>query len=142
MLQRQVEPIPPGRYWIWLESPDIRDFDDWLRDMHGAVRIEVAELDTTAGQPANQFLIFNVPEGRMPFLNPHQFGFPSFAPPNIRSSQDVLQTERVKHPIDVAVDVINKAGESATRAAEGFGGLLIVALLLLVMGGAGALARR
>lgn len=141
-LQRQVEPIPPGRYWILVESRDIRDFDDWLRDMHGAARVEVAELDTTPGQPAHQFIIFRVPEGRMPFLNPHQFGYPSFAPASVTSKQDVVQNELSKHPVDVAVDVIQKAGASAEKAAEGFGGLLFVALLLLAMGGASALAHR
>lgn len=138
-LQRQVEPIPPGRYWILVEGRDIRDFDDWLRDMHGAVRVETVSLDTS-GPAAVQFIIFRVPEGRMPFLNPHQFGFPSFAPANIQSEQDVIQTERVKHPVDVAVDVARKAGESAEKAAEGFGGLLLIGLLLLLMGGASALA--
>lgn len=141
-LQREVSPIPPGRYWILVESPDIRDFDDWLRDMHGAARVESVSLDAPAGQRASQFIIFRVPEGRMPFLNAHQFGFPSFAPPNIQSRQDVIQTELVKNPEDVAVDVIRKAGESAEKAAEGFGGLLVVALLLLAMGGASALSHR
>lgn len=141
MLQREVSPIPPGRYWILVEARDIRDFDDWLRDMHGAARVEAVSLDTS-GPQASQFIIFQVPEGRMPFLNAHQFGFPSFAPPSIQSVDDVIQTERVKNPADVAVDVIRKAGESAEKAAEGFGGLLVVALLLLAMGGASALARR
>jgi len=137
-LQRQVSPIPPGRYWILVESPDIRDFDDWLRDMHGAARVETASLDAPAGMKASQFLIFNVPAGRMPFLNSLQFGFPSFAPPNIQSRQDVIQTELQKNPEDTAVDVINKAGETAGRLAEGFP----VLLLLLVMFGAGALSNR
>src|SRR3990172_86287 len=110
-LQREVSPIPPGRYWILVESPNIRDFDDWLRDMHGAARVEAVSLDAPAGHRASQFIIFNVPAGRMPFLNAHQFGFPSFAPPNIQSRQDVIQTELVKNPEDVAVDVIRKAGE-------------------------------
>lgn len=141
-LQREVSPIPPGRYWILVESPDIRDFDNWLRDMHGAARVEVAELDTTAGQPAHQFIVFRVPEGRMPFLNAHQFGFPSFAPDSVTSKQDVVQNELHKNPEDVAVDVIRKAGASAEAAAEGFGGVLVVALLLLAFGGASALSHR
>lgn len=142
MLQREVSPIPPGRYWILVESPNIRDFDDWLRDMHGAARVEAVSLDAPAGQRASQFIIFNVPQGRMPFLNALQFGFPSFAPPNIQSRQDVIQSELTKAPEDVAVDVIRKAGESAEKAAEGFGGLLFVAVLLLAMGGASALSHR
>lgn len=129
-LQREVSPIPPGRYWIMVLGRDsMADFDAWIRDMHGAVRIETSSLDQQANPPA-QFVIFNVPEGRMPFLNAHQFGFPSFAPPNVQSVQDVEQVELNKNPEDVAVDVINKAGTFATE----FGGqavLLVLALLLL-----------
>lgn len=141
-LQREVSPIPTGRYWILVEGRDIRDFDAWLRDMHGAAQVEHASLDAATRGQANQFIIFRVPEGRMPFLNAAQFGFPSFAPANIQSREDVIQNELQKNPEDVAVDVIRKAGESAEKAAEGFGGLLVVALLLLAMGGAGALAHR
>lgn len=141
-LQRQVSPIPPGRYWILVEGPDIRDFDDWLRDMHGAAVVESVSLDAPAGQRASQFIIFRVPEGRQPFLNAVQFGFPSFAPPSITTRGDVVANELHKNPEDVAVDVIRKAGKAAENAAEGFGGLLVVGLLLLAMGGASALARR
>lgn len=141
-LQRQVSPIPPGRYWILVESPDIRDFDDWLRDMQGAARVEAASLDAPAGQKASQFIIFNVPVGRMPFLNALQFGFPSFAPPNVTSRQDVIANELHKNPEDVAVDIIRKAGAAAENAAEGLGGLFVIGLLLLFMGGASALSRR
>jgi len=143
-LQREVSPIPPGRYWILVESQDIRDFDDWLRDMHGAARVEAASLDNAhpLRGDTSQFVIFRVPEGRMPFLNAHQFGFPSFAPPSITSRQDVIQNEVHKNPEDVAVDIIRKAGKSAENVAEGLGGLFVVALLLLAMGGASALAHR
>lgn len=138
-LQREVSPIPPGRYWILVESENIRDFDDWLRDMRGAARVETAELDTTAGEKAHQFIIFRVPEGRMPFLNAFQFGFPSFAPASITSKQDVVQNELHKNPEDVAVDVIRKAGDTLEKAAEGFPVLL---LFLALAFGAGAFARR
>jgi hypothetical protein len=141
-LQREVSPIPPGRYWILVESQDIRDFDDWLRDMNGAARVEAASLDATPGQKASQFIIFNVPVGRMPFLNARQFGFPSFAPPSITSRGDVVENEMHKNPEDVAVDVIRKAGEAAENAAEGLGGLFVIGLLLLLAGGASALSRR
>jgi hypothetical protein len=141
-LQREVSPIPPGRYWILVEGRDIRDFDDWLRDMHGAAKVETASLDSATRGDVSQFIIFRVPEGRMPFLNAFQFGFPSFAPPNITARGDVIQNELHKNPEDVAVDIIRKAGAGIEKAAEGFGGLLVVGLLLLAMGGASALARR
>ena len=147
-LQRQVSPIPPGRYWILVEADNLHDFDDWLRDMHGGVQIEATStsrastrLDQMQGVRPATFAIFRVPEGRMPFLNALQFGFPSFAGPEIQSVQDVVQNEQQMDPTDVVVDVVKKAEQGVQHAAEGFGGLLVIALLLLAMGGAGALAR-
>lgn len=124
--QREVSPIPPGRYWITVLGRDnMADFDAWIRDMHGAVRIEAASLDQQADPPV-QFVIFNVPAGRMPFLNPHQFGFPSFAPPNVTSIQDVEQSPVVPGALDRLEQAAGKAGELASEAV-----LLVLALLLL-----------
>lgn len=124
--QTQVEPIPPGRYWITVLGRDnMADFDAWIRDMHGAVQIEASSLDQEANPPV-QFIIFRVPEGRMPFLNPHQFGFPSFAPPNVTSIQDVEQSPVVPGPIDRLEQAAGKAGELASEAV-----LLVLAVLLL-----------
>lgn len=124
--QREVSPIPPGRYWITVLGRDnMRDFDAWLRDMHGAAQVEASSLDQEANPPV-QFIIFRVPEGRMPFLNAHQFGFPSFAPPNVTSIQDVEQSPVVPGPIE-------RLEQAADRASE-FGGqalLLVLGLLLL-----------
>ena len=137
-LQRQVSPIPPGRYWIIVDSPNIQDFDAWIRDMQGGVRVETVSLDAPAGRRASQFIIFRVPEGRMPFLNAVQFGFPSFAGPEITSVQDVVQSELHKNPEDVAVDVIRRAGEGA----ESLAGLLPLIVILLVAGALGAVSAR
>lgn len=124
--QREVSPIPPGRYWITVLGRDnMADFDAWIRDMHGAVQIEAASLDQQANPPV-QFVIFNVPAGRMPFLNPHQFGFPSFAPPNVTSIQDVEQSPVVPGALDRLEQAAGKAGELASEAV-----LLVLALLLL-----------
>lgn len=124
--QREVSPIPPGRYWITVLGRDnMADFDAWIRDMHGAVRIEASSLDQEANPPV-QFVIFNVPAGRMPFLNAHQFGFPSFAPPNVTSIQDVEQSPVVPGALDRLEQVASKAGEVASEAV-----LLVLAFLLL-----------
>ena len=133
-LQREVSPIPPGRYWIIVESQNIRDFDTWLRDMQGAVRIEAASLDAPAGQKASQFLIFNVPQGRMPFLNAQQFGFPNFAPPSITTREDAIQNDQQPNPEDLLANSVR----TAAGAVGDFAGL---ALLLLLVLGAGALKR-
>jgi len=124
--QNEVSPIPPGRYWITVLGRDnMADFDAWIRDMHGAVKIETSSLDQEANPPV-QFLIFNVPAGRMPFLNPHQFGFPSFAPPNVTSIQDVEQSPPVPGTLDRLEQAAGKVTEFGTEAV-----LLVLAVLLL-----------
>jgi hypothetical protein len=124
--QTEVSPIPPGRYWITVMGRDnMADFDAWIRDMHGAVKIEASSLDQEANPPV-QFVIFNVPAGRMPFLNPHQFGFPSFAPPNVTSIQDVEQSPVVPGTLDRLEAAAGKVGEFGTEAV-----LLVLAVLLL-----------
>lgn len=139
--QRQVSPIPPGRYWIIINGgSNMADFNAWIRDMHGAVRVETAELDQNV-HPPSEFIIFRVPEGRMPFLNALQFGFPSFAPAEVTSAQDVVQNEQHENPEDVIVDALRKAEQGAANAAEGLGGLAVVALLFLLMGAAGSFFR-
>lgn len=122
---RDVSPIPPGRYWITVLGPNIPDFDAWIRDMHGAVRIEAASLDQS-GPKRSQFLIFRVPEGRMPFLNAEQFGFPNTAPPEVTSVQDVEQSPIIKDPIEAVKDA---AADAASAAG---GGLFLLAVLALV----------
>jgi hypothetical protein len=132
-LQREVSPIPPGRYWIIVESQNIRDFDNWLRDMQGGVRVEAASLDTS-GPKASQFLIFNVPAGRSPFLNAQQFGFPSLAPPNIRSREDAISNDFEPNPEDLLAN-------SARTAAGAVGNFAGLGFLLLLVVAAGALRR-
>lgn len=130
--QRAVSPIPPGRYWILVNGPqNIADFDNWLRDMSGAVRVETSSLGKRGAQSV-EFVIFNVPEGRAPFLNAEQFGFPNFAGPEIRSVQDVV--DRPDEPLDpldqinpTLRDPIDFAKEKAEQAA------LLIGLIVLIL---------
>lgn len=125
MQQREVSPIPPGRYWLTvLGRANMADFDQWLRDMHGAVVVESSSLDQQANPPV-QFVIFNVPAGRMPYLNAAQFGFPSFAPPNVTSIQDVEQSPPVPGTLERLEQAADKAAEFGGQAV-----LLVLALLL------------
>jgi hypothetical protein len=94
---REVSPLAPGRYWLFLNSPvDVRDFDQWVKDMAGAVRVE-----SSTGDPRSLFVIFVVPPNRAPFLNAAQFGFPNTAPPEVTGPQDVVQAPIVKDISDV-----------------------------------------
>lgn len=87
---REVSPIPPGRYWICVLGKEKQaQFDDWIRDMRGAVQVEASSLNDE--DPPTQFVIFRVPEGRSPFLNAWDFGYPNTAPPEVTALEDVEQ---------------------------------------------------
>lgn len=121
-LVREVSPLAPGRYWIFLNSPvDVRDWDQWVRDMAGAVRVE-----SSTGDPRSLFVIFNVPPGRAPFLNAAQFGFPNTAPPEVTHPQDVVQAPIVKDISDVDPFAIGFPAGSL---------LLLLAVVVLASGG-------
>lgn len=127
-MQREVSPIPPGRYWIFVNGlGNIADFDAWVRDMQGAVRVETSSLDKR-GSASAAFVIFNVPANRAPFLNAAQFGFPNIAGPEVTSVQDVVQRpDPVMDPIDRLPDPLD-----AGKALFGDAKILAVVLLLLL----------
>lgn len=125
--QREVSPIPAGRYWISVLGPaNIRDFDQWVRDMQGGIQIEASSLDVDA-RPEHLFVIFRVPPGRAPFLNAALFGFPSHAPPNVQSVQDVEQAPIIKGPIEQIEDF----GRGLVDEAKGTATLFALGLLAL-----------
>ncbi len=120
-MQRQVSPIPPGRYWITvLGELQIAEFDEWVSDMAGAVRLTHVEHDTS-GKPVAMFVIFEVPPGRAPFLDAQRFGYPNHAPiDTVKQSSDV---ERAPEPEGLSLPSFGSA--------IGGLGLLVVAFLLL-----------
>ena len=88
-IQRKIDPLPPGRYWITIQGQAKQaEFDRWLFSQSGAVKVEVCSLDD--GSPSTEFVIFRVPEGQKPFFPPGVFGLPSTAPEGVRTLDDVL----------------------------------------------------
>lgn len=132
MQQRQVSPIPPGRYWITVTGPaGIEDFDRWLDEQRGSVLVESSSF--TSDDESTLFVIFRVPEGRAPFLSAATFGFPSFAPPNVTSIQDVEQAPIVETP--TLKDFGEGFGSFMRGAGEGLGlaGIGTIAILVLAL---------
>lgn len=128
-MQRQVSPIPPGRYWIAIVGKEKqRDFDLWIQDMRGGVKVETSSLNDE--DPPTEFVIFNVPEGRSPFLDATYFGFPNFAPPNVHYLEDVEQTHREPNLID-------KPG-SWFPSLEGWETLALIVVGFLLLKGSGS----
>lgn len=129
---REVSPIPPGRYWILVTgAANVHDFDTWVRDMAGAVKVETSE---TAPEARSVFVIFRVPEGRSPFLSAPQFGFPNNAPPEVHSADDV----------ESVPDISSPTGPNLSDLALPVGGGLALVVILLLLSGAlqGSSSRR
>jgi hypothetical protein len=126
---REVSPIPPGRYWICVLGRDKQAaFDSWIADMRGAIQVEATSLNDAV--PSTEFVIFRVPEGRSPFMNAWEFGYPNTAPPEITSLEDVEKAQHEPDPLSQAPGdwlssvVPNLDGSSAL--------LLILGLILLL----------
>src|SRR5512134_966678 len=130
---RQVSPLPPGRYWLFvLGQQNVNDFGDWVKDMAGAVRVETVQEFGPRDSRRTLFVIFNVPPGRAPFLDAQKFGFPNEAPPSVTSMDDVQQSPTVEPPS--LEDFGRGAGSFFGGAAQGLGfsGLGAIVLLVLV----------
>lgn len=108
--QRDVAPLPPGRYWVLLTSkptrgPDgvfqtgIQVFDAWQRANHLIVHVETSSLQQD-GAAVSEFVIFNVIAPAF-LWDASQLGFPNLAPASIRSVQDVVaQPDEPLEPLD------------------------------------------
>jgi hypothetical protein len=84
-------PIPPGRYWIdVIGKENIDDFGAWIIEMQGAVRL-VTSTEDTESEPPQLWALFEVPEGRSPFLDQQKFGFPTTAPEGVKNKEDTEQ---------------------------------------------------
>lgn len=125
-MQRQVSPIPPGRYWICILGADKqRAFNDWLRDMRGAVVVESTSLNDQV--PSTEFVIFRVPEGRSPFLDAWQFGYPNVAAPNVHTIEDAEQAPVEPNPLEQP-----GFGSGWLPTIDGAGTLLLILALVLL----------
>lgn len=140
--QRQTEPVPPGRYWNDFNGPQVKLFDQWIRDMDGAAVVEHEEreernLDASALFSSTVpflFVIWTVPEGRAPFY-PKQLGFPNFAPNGeVHRKADIIDLGPESTLTDVARDqfpAIDQVPEAARSLGAGIG-LAALAVIVLV----------
>ena len=119
-LQRETNPLPPGRYWIDVAdfpAGQIADFQKWASESGSLVTIETTEehpRDEAGGIPPRAFFIFRVsPPGA--FFDPKQFGFPTIADAGVKSEDDTAQV-----PDDDAT------GPSALKVALVVGGVALV----------------
>lgn len=112
-LQREVNPLPVGRYWITvLDQPkgQLADFDEWL--LNASVKVESSEHDPDA-KPPSTFIIFKV-TGSAAIFDAERFGFPNKAPANIKFRDDVEQAPEIEEPnLGDALQFAKTAGKVA-----------------------------
>jgi hypothetical protein len=118
--QRQVSPLPRGRYWLDLSGQvPIEDFDQWLREVGtDQVKVESSSLDRDAS-PVNEFIIFTV-VGDAAFFPAERLGFPGFAPATVTDRQDILGAPAEEaEPGDQFKKILITVGFAVTLVAAG-----------------------
>lgn len=116
-LERKVNPLPKGRYWITvLDSPEgqIADFDEWLQSAPSSIKVESSELDQES-KPVSQFIIFNI-TGPAAVFDAERFGFPNKAPAGIKTRDDAEQAPEVD---EKGIEDVLQFAKSAGKVAVG-----------------------
>ncbi len=140
MTEQRQNPLPAGRYWLFVSEPHRAAFESWRAVNAASVKVEVTESETNT-TPPTEFFIFNtvervpVPGGTGSIAVPLEwdakmFGFPSIAGPEVHSSADVTKAPPL--PKD-ATDQISDALDSVGSFGKAVGaGALAVGLAWLV----------
>jgi hypothetical protein len=119
-------PIPVGRYWIYIQKPSADVWERWLAINKDIVSVERKD-ESGALWPfikANEtFYIFNVKE---PTIWPRGVGFANTAGPQVTSPEDTVQRPPPPTVTDILTDMANTASEAAGTAVTG---LLILGAL-------------
>ncbi len=80
-LQRQVEPLPPGRYYTWQPRKKFKALHKWMA--RPGVTTSHSESDEHG-----EFIIFTTEE---PMNYPKALGYPDFAAENVESAADTIE---------------------------------------------------
>lgn len=118
-------PLPAGRYWIDVVSTKAEEFTGYLVAMGDRVHVE----GTEAGEPL--WFLFTV-KAPVPWF-PINFGYPTIAPPTIKSKADtVSRPDLPKDGVDQIDDALGGVGGAAKHLIEVcavIGGALLLANL-------------
>lgn len=121
-MQRQVSPLPAGRYWVAVSREKEPDFLAWVADMQGGARIISSQ-----GRGGSVFVLFEVPQGRSPFFNVAAFGYPNFAP---AGPPDQVMTAIVDSA-DLPLDATDQLSNLTDNFLSGGAAKMILAALLI-----------
>ena len=114
MPQVRANPLPAGRYWIFVQSPSIEILEQWLkypgvttlkREESGGMRPFVA--------PNEVFVLFEI---SLPLPWPRGIGFPNSAAPDEHEAADVKTRPPPLTVRQAPKDIIQTASESASEA--------------------------
>lgn len=108
-------PLPPGRYWIYIQQASQDIFDLWLKKNSDVVTVE--RKDSSGGlwpliAPNETFYVFLVKEAGI--IWPRGVGFPNTADASVKTSNDVTQRPPAPTTKEVLKDIERTAYEAAT----------------------------
>jgi len=110
-------PLPPGRYWIYIQQSAQDIFDLWLKkNSDGTVTVEKKQTYGDVPlllKPVETFYVFNV---TAPSIWPRGVGFPNAADASVKEAADVVQRPPPMTAGDVLKDITSTASEAADRA--------------------------
>lgn len=129
MPQIRKNPLPAGRYWIFVQQPSIDILDQWLK----YPGVEVEKREESGGlrpfvSPNEVFVIFDI---SLPLPWPRGIGFPNSAAPDERQATDVKQRPPPQTVKQVVKDIAETASEAATEAVTGTVVLALIALYIM-----------
>jgi hypothetical protein len=127
MAMVRKNPLPAGRYWIFIQKASQDIFDLWLKKNSDVITIEKKETYGDLGvplliKPNESFYVFLVSE---PTIWPRGVGFPNTADATVKQSGDVKK----RGPVPTATDVITDIQETASEAANN------VLIAVVIIGG-------
>jgi hypothetical protein len=128
MAMQRKNPLPPGRYWIFIQKQSLDIFELWLKKNADVVTVEKRE--DSGGMrpflnPNESYFIFNVKEAS---IWPRGVGFPNIADAETKQASDVVQRPPPPTVADVVKDIEKTAAEAASDMMIA---AIIVGLILL-----------
>ncbi|MCH9730986.1 MAG: hypothetical protein K0U84_15130 [Actinomycetia bacterium] len=109
-IQRQVDPLPPGRYYTWQPRKKFKALHAWMRT-------EGVNTTHSESNKKGEFIIFATDRE---LTYPKQLGYPDFASAEIQSAADTIERPDPElEPLDQLYENAKAAKRAARQAARG-----------------------
>jgi len=119
-------PLPAGRYWVDVFSPDSAAFGAWLTSNQATVRVvSTQSFEKNDAGPARDWYLFQV-TAPTPWNGP---GFPTIADASVTSSADTVQRpDPQPDPLSTAADTASDLAASAQKAVTALPTVTLIAI--------------